>query len=51
MTTEHGDVRHTSADTRVAASAFGYAPRVGLEEGLSSMAAWAWQTRTEGMAS
>jgi len=35
--TQKGDVRHTGADTSVAASAFGYAPRVGITEGLRSM--------------
>jgi len=37
MDGQKGDVRHTGADTRVAASAFGYAPRVGIAEGLRSM--------------
>lgn len=32
-----GDVRHTSADTRVAATAFGYQPRTSLAEGLRAM--------------
>jgi nucleoside-diphosphate-sugar epimerase len=36
----HGDVHHTAADTRVAASAFGYLPRTGLAEGLRAMMAW-----------
>jgi nucleoside-diphosphate-sugar epimerase len=36
----HGDVHHTAADTRVAASAFGYSPRTGLAEGLRAMMAW-----------
>jgi nucleoside-diphosphate-sugar epimerase len=36
----HGDVRHTAADTSVAASAFGYAPRTGLAEGLRAMVMW-----------
>jgi nucleoside-diphosphate-sugar epimerase len=35
-----GDVRHTSADTRVAASGFGYQPRTTLEEGLRAMVEW-----------
>jgi nucleoside-diphosphate-sugar epimerase len=49
--TQDGDVRHTSADIRVAASAFGYAPRVTLEEGLRAMAEWACRTRVEVIAS
>ncbi|HEY3018710.1 MAG TPA: NAD-dependent epimerase/dehydratase family protein [Solirubrobacteraceae bacterium] len=32
-----GDVRHTSADTRLAAAAFGYRPRTTLDEGLRVM--------------
>jgi nucleoside-diphosphate-sugar epimerase len=36
-----GDVRHTSADTRIAAAAFGYRPRTTLEDGLRAMAEWA----------
>jgi nucleoside-diphosphate-sugar epimerase len=32
-----GDVRHTGADTRVAARAFGYKPRTTLAEGLLAM--------------
>jgi nucleoside-diphosphate-sugar epimerase len=36
-----GDVRHTSADTRVAAAAFGYLPKATLEEGLRAMVEWA----------
>jgi nucleoside-diphosphate-sugar epimerase len=36
----HGDVHHTAADTTVAASAFGYAPRTGLADGLRAMVAW-----------
>jgi nucleoside-diphosphate-sugar epimerase len=34
---QKGDVRHTGADTAVAAAAFGYEPQVGIEEGLRSM--------------
>jgi nucleoside-diphosphate-sugar epimerase len=36
-----GDVRHTGADTRVAATAFGYDPETTLEEGLMAMVDWA----------
>jgi nucleoside-diphosphate-sugar epimerase len=35
-----GDVRHTAADTSVAAAAFGYQPRTSLPEGLAAMVAW-----------
>ena len=35
-----GDVRHTGADTRVAAAAFGYRPRTTLEHGLQAMVDW-----------
>jgi nucleoside-diphosphate-sugar epimerase len=35
-----GDVRHTGADTRVAASAFGYEPKTTLAEGLRAMVDW-----------
>jgi nucleoside-diphosphate-sugar epimerase len=35
-----GDVRHTAADTSVAAAAFGYRPRTSLPEGLAAMVAW-----------
>jgi len=35
-----GDVRHTAADLRVAAAAFGYAPRRTLAEGLEAMVEW-----------
>jgi nucleoside-diphosphate-sugar epimerase len=34
---QRGDVRHTAADTTVAAAGFGYAPAVSLREGLSRM--------------
>jgi nucleoside-diphosphate-sugar epimerase len=37
---QHGDVRHTAADTRVARHAFGYAPATTLAEGLAAMVAW-----------
>jgi nucleoside-diphosphate-sugar epimerase len=36
-----GDVRRTSADTRVAAAGFGYRPRTTLAAGLDAMADWA----------
>jgi nucleoside-diphosphate-sugar epimerase len=36
-----GDVRHTSADTRLAASAFGYRPQTTLPAGLAAMVEWA----------
>jgi nucleoside-diphosphate-sugar epimerase len=35
-----GDVQHTGADTRVAASAFGYEPKATLAEGLRAMVDW-----------
>ena len=38
---QQGDVRHTAADTSVAAAAFGYAPRTSITEGLEAMVAWA----------
>jgi UDP-glucuronate 4-epimerase len=36
-----GDVRSTWADSRRAARALGYRPRVGLEEGVAAQVAWA----------
>jgi len=39
--TQQGDVRHTAADTSVAATGFGYAPRTSISEGLEAMVAWA----------
>ena len=36
-----GDVLHSLADTRAAAAAFGFAPRVGIEEGLTDYVQWA----------
>lgn len=36
---QRGDVRHTGADTTMAAEAFGYAPSVSLAEGLARMVA------------
>jgi nucleoside-diphosphate-sugar epimerase len=44
---QSGDVRHTAADTRVAAEAFGYAPRTSITEGLEAMVAWADRSRDE----
>ncbi len=38
--TQRGDVRHTAADTSAAAAALGYAPRIGLEEGLDREIRW-----------
>ncbi len=38
-----GDVRHSLADVSAAAAAFGFAPTVGLEEGLAEYVAWARQ--------
>ena len=38
---QQGDVRHTAADTSVAAAAFGYAPGTSITEGLEAMVAWA----------
>lgn len=38
--TSAGDVRHTEADTLVAASAFGYQPQTTLGEGLQAMVDW-----------
>jgi nucleoside-diphosphate-sugar epimerase len=35
-----GDASHTAADTRLAASAFGYSPRTSTVDGLRSMVAW-----------
>ncbi|TML90400.1 MAG: NAD-dependent epimerase/dehydratase family protein [Actinobacteria bacterium] len=39
--TQQGDVRHTAADTRVAATSFGYAPRTSITDGIRAMVAWA----------
>jgi nucleoside-diphosphate-sugar epimerase len=38
--TQQGDVRHTAADTRVAATSFGYAPRTSITDGIGAMVAW-----------
>lgn len=38
--TEHGDVRHTSANTQWAARVLGYTPRVSLKAGLAAEIAW-----------
>jgi nucleoside-diphosphate-sugar epimerase len=40
---ERGDVRHTSADTSLAAQLLGYAPQVDLERGLAAEVAWVEQ--------
>jgi len=37
---QHGDVRHTLADTSAARETLGFAPKVGLEEGLRAQVAW-----------
>ena len=37
---QKGDVRHTAADTALARSLLGYAPRVTLREGLEREVAW-----------
>jgi nucleoside-diphosphate-sugar epimerase len=38
---EHGDVRHTSADITLAAQMLGYQPAVGLRDGLAAELSWA----------
>lgn len=38
--TQAGDVRHTGADTTVAATGFGYAPKIGVAEGIARMIDW-----------
>jgi nucleoside-diphosphate-sugar epimerase len=40
LATERGDVRHTSADTSLAASLLGYKPAVDLREGLAAELSW-----------
>lgn len=40
VTRQLGDVKHTSADTQRAAKAFGYAPKVSLEQGLTAEINW-----------
>jgi nucleoside-diphosphate-sugar epimerase len=37
---QHGDVRHTLADTSAAREALGFVPKVGLEEGPRAQVAW-----------
>lgn len=37
---QHGDVRHTLADTSAAQEALGFEPKVDLEEGLRAQVAW-----------
>ncbi len=38
--TQHGDVRHTWADTSAARADLGFAPTTGLEEGLRAQVSW-----------
>ncbi len=45
---QRGDVRDTAADITAARQALGYAPRVGLAEGLSAQ--WEWALREAGRA-
>jgi nucleoside-diphosphate-sugar epimerase len=40
LETQLGDVRHTAADTTLARQELGYAPQVGLAEGLEREHAW-----------
>jgi UDP-glucose 4-epimerase len=40
LETQLGDVRHTAADTTLAREELGYAPKVGLAEGLAREHAW-----------
>jgi len=42
---QHGDVTHTYADTSRAAADLGFAPRVGIEEGLAAEYAWFLENR------
>ena len=44
ISSQHGDARHTWADTSAAAELLGFHPRVSLEEGLAAEAAWLRQT-------
>ncbi len=37
---QHGDVRHTWADTSAAREALGFVPKVGLREGLTAQVEW-----------
>jgi nucleoside-diphosphate-sugar epimerase len=37
---QHGDIRHTLADTSAAREVLGFVPKVGLEEGLRAQVAW-----------
>jgi nucleoside-diphosphate-sugar epimerase len=37
---QKGDMRHTYADTSLARQDLGFAPRVGLEEGLAAEFTW-----------
>jgi len=45
---QHGDVRHTAADTHVAAEAFDYSPRTSLPTGLRAMVDWAREREKAG---
>ncbi len=50
LDSQTGDVAHTSALTTRARQDLGYAPRVGMQEGLGRMVAWfrqAWEARAE----
>jgi nucleoside-diphosphate-sugar epimerase len=44
-TTQHGDVRHTYADTSLAARDLGFKPAVGIDQGLAAEVAWFDQNR------
>ena len=44
LSSQHGDARHTWADTSAAAELLGFRPRVSLEEGLAAEAAWLRET-------
>lgn len=44
ISSQHGDARHTWADTSAAAELLGFRPKVGLEEGLAAEAAWLRRT-------
>jgi UDP-glucose 4-epimerase len=43
--TQKGDVMHTMADISLAARELGYAPKIGIEEGIAREAEWLDQTR------
>lgn len=44
---QHGDVRHTWADTSAAREALGFVPKVGLHEGLTAQVEWQEQMMRE----